>query len=1713
MTIFGYYRRKHKPDGLKAKNEVFVGPTTFKRFMDCFKYLYTMKARERTQKVEQLKRVLVTLDQTRTDAKVMKKAIKTVTTKFEDAKETTADLLNQLTLKATVLEKLKAKVGLSTSLDAYLHLNEMEAVEEEEDELLHQEEYDDYDKEFDKMREATLKTRQVQAKEELSQAQKNVEECRQQLNHAREQVLYWRSKVDRQCIERMKVFTNPPVLVLQVIEMVMMLIGKRLPSQRIHDSREYPGKDDMSSRMSSSSSSTKILIKKAKPKDGIDKVQWKAMQMTLNDATKFVDMLHNVSWEDGLPDDVLRAVESYLATGRDGELGVTGEGTLLENATDMSFKAVKRSPSPDNAKGITIAAAKYSSEDCATLVQYTIAIVEYTRRCGPLKVSMERLHELEREIEENERLQKELEEEPKEEVEEKIQEPDIIYTEDDLPMIQGEVNDLQEQFDQSVMEKHSLQMELHSMIERLKAATEMIESLKCRESKWRLYVKENDSNELLLANCITTAGFLTYCGPTNIDTRKRMAEFCLQVCEHHGLPMPKSLVFKNMELIHFLYTELDIIQLEILRLPTTNLMLDNACFLMQDESTTAWPLICDPTSRVIDWLHTSKKEMGLVEVKYSEMRSQLENCLSDGSPLLVTDCDVTELVKDKRFSNAIRNCSSFITGKTRFKIIVEDHEVECDPHFRLFMHTTVEPHMVPEQLAAYTSVIFFQQYRKCVEDELLDRFMAHEKSRLEDERTALRNERKENLQFLQRLEQQMKDSLSSDIRLMNDLQATKKLAELKKQFDETVENQSRVEAAEASILKAREGFRSIAERAAVCFDTAQYLREISPLYQTAYHQFLSMYDAAISHSERSAVKAVIEKVTYSAYSTTARALLERDRQIYALLLALEVEDSHGSVGAGEREFLISPNYSTFVMAALGHNPMADSRPGQAKKPFDWMTDDQFHNLQILATHFEWFQEMFDRMPRDGRETQWRNLCETDQPEHVPLPDKMDDHYKPIQRLCVVRAVRPDRIMQASSLFINAVLGKKYWGELAIDLASLLKQSAPDVPLLLLFTSDTTTVMKLFTDFAHRKQNKILTLTLTDNSAATEKNARKHIHKAMAEGLWLLLHNAHNAPHMLNNLEAIFGEQTNVDPQFRLWVSAQTHPNNLPVTLLQNSAKAVIDTPKTMKDNLIRSFSLFEPDILRQSYRTEWPLMLHNLCYLHSAIQLRTRFGRGGWNCAADFFNIGQSELQEALAFMVAEFRDPLFCTTSDGVQMPRTTSWTGIRYMLAEVIYGSYMTDTYDHQSLAATVDYWISPQTIKKDFEVARLKYRHPAAFFNSNVRLNTLIQALDGIPNHFLEVPEGCHLHPNVETLLGDDQYVFTRLNKVLDAMPSSDTLVHQLFPRPPSPFDGPALAGISQHSNNPLVVGQGVFSCASYCALKMRKEMELWEICHTSLSKVPRAYNKDYIIDRVKKIGGLTTFNNFIIRELETMYKLLTEIKSTLQVIKNACETTIFGDQVSEHVLSAADDLFYGRIPEAWSRMSGNSAPPLTWSLAQWLQELQNRCHHFEKILVQGRDKMPAYWLGAFFNPRGLLALLKQDCMRHFSGDKSGHFEQFVFQTEVTSRDKDHLRDPPQDGMFVHGIYIWGCAWEKTVGELQDAPPRSGYATLPVVHLTCVPCVEKTFVQDATKATETYQCPVYPSRIAMRDPILEMDLRREGISATRWALRGLSATIRPY
>ncbi len=88
----------------------------------------------------------------------------------------------------------------------------------------------------------------------------------------------------------------------------------------------------------------------------LDKNQWKQYQNLMQDSGKFIELLQNIEWEDGLSADVMQcqfvvhiivdfvdtlqilqkksqylAVEGYFAKSKEGQLGITGEGLLLDN--------------------------------------------------------------------------------------------------------------------------------------------------------------------------------------------------------------------------------------------------------------------------------------------------------------------------------------------------------------------------------------------------------------------------------------------------------------------------------------------------------------------------------------------------------------------------------------------------------------------------------------------------------------------------------------------------------------------------------------------------------------------------------------------------------------------------------------------------------------------------------------------------------------------------------------------------------------------------------------------------------------------------------------------------------------------------------------------------------------------------------------------------------------------------------------------------------------------------------------------------------------------------------------------------------------------------------------------------------------------------------------------------------------------------------------
>lgn len=113
----------------------------------------------------------------------------------------------------------------------------------------------------------------------------------------------------------------------------------------------------------------------------------------------------------------------------------------------------------------------------------------------------------------------------------------------------------------------------------------------------------------------------------------------------------------------------------------------------------------------------------------------------------------------------------------------------------------------------------------------------------------------------------------------------------------------------------------------------------------------------------------------------------------------------------------------------------------------------------------------------------------------------------------------------------------------------------------------------------------------------------------------MLHNCHNSQSLLNRIESIVVENSghvNVNSNFRCWISLQQ--NDKPVTsLMLNSVRVFVGPAVTMKESIVRSFSWLDSEQIKSSNKPEWPILLHNLCYFHSCLRLRSRYVKCGWN--------------------------------------------------------------------------------------------------------------------------------------------------------------------------------------------------------------------------------------------------------------------------------------------------------------------------------------------------------------------------------------------------------------------------------------------------------------------------------------------------------------------
>ncbi|CAE1271156.1 DNAH [Acanthosepion pharaonis] len=904
--LMEHIQMQQESAAILGKSHITLSMQEYEQLLHCFHYLFSKKIKQKEEKIVKIKKSLVKLDETRKMLSEMKETVKDITLEYEEAKSKAGSLLSVITKKATKLQTLKAKIGINSAIQAILEINEINSNFDEnyteDDNLLKIDDYDEFDREFDRIREENVIQSKKKVEENLASARKMYSLKKKCVKKSREQVYFWRHKIDRNCIESIKGFVKPPSLVLHIADMMMILTGRHNPLSGLNVSAN----DVLSIRDTPVSSADSISSQKGQSKRRTD-LSWKTIQQILSESKDFTALLHNLPLEEGLNPLMMKTLSTCISS-KDIERSRNEIENKIQDVTNQSISKATE-------EGISIAAAKHASEDAAILLQYMLALLVYSMFFKELKEIKETIQALQEQVEKNGKQRKEKENETASILEDATDEE---LQEEDLPIVEQELESLQREYSCAVEKKATLEGNLHNKNEKLRATSQLLTSLKKKELEWQSYVQE-ESNEVLVTNSLLASAFMTYCGPFHIKHRQTLCDSFLQICKEHHFPEPYHKLFKNLDLHQYIFPPMLQMDLEIRQMPMTKVFLENFCFFVEEKSWTKWPLICDPNHQAIGWCRTYLQGTNFVEVNLHELKSHLDSCLTEGIPLLLTECDPLRLSNNQHLCSIIGASKIFLQATESFKMNVGDHEVECKPSFRLYLHTSSEAFEVGDFLAAFTKRLTFPQSVDCLTIQLLLRCQNQEKNRVKEERSHLLQIKEKQSKFLEKAETELITEFCKDIFIMKEMPTLKNLLELVKKYEDLQESLKAVDKdLEIILQQTKDQYILIAKQGALCYNIMQNMKELNPLYQFPYPRFLKMFDSIVSQSDRSLAKSVAEKLLFTSNQKMVQRLLSKDRIVFTLLLAMEIEFNGGRIQAGEREFLISPTSALQTLPSVAN---------------------------------------------------------------------------------------------------------------------------------------------------------------------------------------------------------------------------------------------------------------------------------------------------------------------------------------------------------------------------------------------------------------------------------------------------------------------------------------------------------------------------------------------------------------------------------------------------------------------------------------------------------------------------------------------------------------------------------------------------------------------------------------------------------------------------
>lgn len=450
-------------------------------------------------------------------------------------------------------------------------------------------------------------------------------------------------------------------------------------------------------------------------------------------------------------------------------------------------------------------------------------------------------------------------------------------------------------------------------------------------------------------------------------------------------------------------------------------------------------------------------DLQVTRLNNPKMVKTIEMAIEQGKPVMIENLQNSiDAVIAPVYGRAITK-----KGKNKY-IKLGDKELNLSDKFNLYMQTKLSNPHYPPEIQAEMTLINFTVTEKGLEDQLLSLVVKMERPDLAAQKEQIIQDQNQFKITLKELEADLLHRLATaegdileNIDLIENLERSKALST---EINEKVEI-SKV--TEVAINEASEVYRPAASRGALVFFLMSDLPRIHAFYKFSLDSFIIVIRRAITKVAEAAKKAaqgdepeaaegeegeaapaedeeeekeeeaemtpktlaarvdsLTESITYEAFSYVRRGTFERHKLIIATMLTFRINERKGFIDGKEVEALIKKDVAL--------EPPNQSESLKFIPESNWGAVKGLENVKL-------FENLISSMEAEA--LQWRKWYSSERAEIEELPRAFKE-CSLFHRMLLLRALRPDRLNGALSIYVEQSMGPEYVNQESFDIFQL-----------------------------------------------------------------------------------------------------------------------------------------------------------------------------------------------------------------------------------------------------------------------------------------------------------------------------------------------------------------------------------------------------------------------------------------------------------------------------------------------------------------------------------------------------------------------------------------------------------------------------------------------------------------------------------------------------